>query len=270
MSDLQRKAWQPLTFGGVARFAHATFARLLLVELCIALVVAGTVIWFASTRYSPVVHEALRQIPEEALLTNGNLSGLESGLLAENKFLSLAVDLEGASESGTADVEVRFCGDGFDVYSLLGYTSFYYPPGDVVIGRSVIEPWWGAWEPAILAGLGVTTLISLVLGWPLLGLIYSPLPKLLAYFADRDLSWQGARRLCCAAQLPAALFASLIIVLYGVQALDLIRFVFFYAVHFLVALAYISVSAFLVQRSPAHQSLKSNPFSHADPEHPES
>src|SRR4051794_939174 len=61
-------AWQPLTPRGVAAFAHSTLRRLLLVELLVAAVVAGTVVWFLSTAWFPAISQAVRQLPSEGTI----------------------------------------------------------------------------------------------------------------------------------------------------------------------------------------------------------
>ena len=55
VEDRPKEAWQPLTFGGVARFAAASLWRLLMVELVFALMVAATVVWFVQQAWVPVI-----------------------------------------------------------------------------------------------------------------------------------------------------------------------------------------------------------------------
>ncbi|MBT3842134.1 MAG: hypothetical protein HOF61_08130, partial [Verrucomicrobia bacterium] len=62
-NDRPKEAWQPLTFGGVARFAVASRWRLLAVELVFAFLVAATVVWFVQQAWLPVIDEAIKQMP---------------------------------------------------------------------------------------------------------------------------------------------------------------------------------------------------------------
>lgn len=262
-TQAQKTAWQPLTPAGVARFAMATVGRLMVAQLAVALVVAATVIWFCAVRIGPVISLATQRLPEEAALRNGNLVGAASGLLAESRFISLGVELEGAIGIGTADLQLKFAQDGFDVCSLLGCVSLYYPQTSLGIGRSVAEPWWGAWQPVIIVMIGVKTVIFLFLSWNILALLYQWIARFGAWFGDRDLSPRGSRLLAGAGQLPAALFVAAAILLYGMQVIDLVRFLVFYALHFVIAWIYIFVAAFFVKRDGGGRSLSENPFASA-------
>jgi hypothetical protein len=256
----QPTAWQPFTPRGVARFATAKLSRLLLAEWIVASMVAGTVIWFCAVNFCPIVTRSIQQFSEQTKLTKGNLAGMESSFVADGKFLSLSADLEGTSEGGTADLQIKLLGDGFDVCSLFGCASLLYPNVNASLSRSVVEPWWGAWQPAILAGIGVLTIFALFVSWTLLALLYQWLARFAAYFGDRELSPKGSRRLASAAQLPAALFMGMAIILYGSQVIDLVRFLIFYALHFFIGWIYVFVSPFFLPRLPGNDALKENPF----------
>ena len=59
--------WQPITFGGVASFARASFGRLFIVQFIVALLVAGSVSCFLAAAWFPVAQKAIAR------------SGLENG-----------------------------------------------------------------------------------------------------------------------------------------------------------------------------------------------
>lgn len=258
--QIQPAALQPFTPRGVARFAHARFSRLLLAEFLAALVVAAAVIWFCGSRFSPVITQSLQQLPDTAKVEAGKLSDVESGLLANSKFLSLTIDLEAETEEGTADVQLKFHQQDFEVCSLLGCIAVIYPSDTIPLGRPISDPWWGAWKPVVIAMIGLATILSLMISWPLFALIYMFPTKLLAYFADRDLSWRAAWQMCCAAQLTAALYVAVAIVLYGLQVFDLVRLLFFYSAHFVIALVYVFSAPFFLPRMASGESVKGNPF----------
>src|SRR5882672_7981748 len=67
-------AWQPLTPRGVAAFARTTFGRLLLVEFVVALIVTGTVVWFVVVAWFPTVRAAIRRLPEQGAIRQGELN----------------------------------------------------------------------------------------------------------------------------------------------------------------------------------------------------
>src|SRR6267143_3278964 len=66
-------AWQPITPRVVAAFAGASLGRLLLVELIVALLVAGAVLWFLAAAWFPTVRQAIHQLPEQGTIRNQRL-----------------------------------------------------------------------------------------------------------------------------------------------------------------------------------------------------
>ena len=66
-------AWQPLTVRGVAAFARAPLGRLLLVQFMVALLAAGTIVWFLHKAWFPQISEAIRQLPLQGELRAGRL-----------------------------------------------------------------------------------------------------------------------------------------------------------------------------------------------------
>ena len=123
-------AWQPLTLRGVAAFARASFGRLLLVQLIVALLAAGTVVWFLHHAWFPAVSDAVRALPTEGAISSGRLNWPVSSpaWLAEGRFLALVVDLEHAGEARSpAHVQIEFGRTDFKVYSLFGSLRIAYP-----------------------------------------------------------------------------------------------------------------------------------------------
>ncbi len=259
-SDSSFGAWQPLTPRGVSQFAAASGWRLFVMLLVFGSIASGSVIWFAAHAWSPVIHNAIRHLPDGAALKQGRLEGVEPGILADGKFLSIIVDDSGESPSGVADVQLKFRKTLADVCSLLGCLSVNYPRDrELDLARRSSEPWWGAWEPMLLAGLGLASLLALMISWcALAGLYFAPV-RLLAYFADRQLNGLGAWKLACAAQMPGALVMSSGIVLYGMQALDLIRLGFVFLIHFVVSWVYLAASPLFLPRL-ADAPPRDNPF----------
>lgn len=255
-------AWQPFTPRGVAAFAQAPGSRVFFLKAVAALVAAAIVIWFINANYSPSISEAIKNLPDEASFQNGELTNVSSGVLTQKKFLSLVVDLEENGQTGqTADLQVVLRKNYFEICSLPGCGYFKYPNENILIGRSTSEPWWGARQPVILAIIGALSLAGLWLAWVIFALVYAPIAKLTAYFNDRPLSWRGSWRLASAAQMPGAFLMSLAIVLYGLHVFDLIRFIFFFGLHFFVTWFYIFSAPFSLPRaSAASSSPAKNPF----------
>ena len=110
-----------------------------------------------------------------------------------------------------------------------------------------------------MAGAGIGVVIVLPLIWAALAVIYAPAAKFLAWFGTARLSWPGAWRMACAAQMPGAMLLTLGVVLYSLQTVDLIGLGYFETVHFLVGWTYLLVAPIFAPRlSPCHPDR--NPF----------
>ena len=250
----------PFTPRGIARIAVARSSRLVLIGLLVATFAAGSIVWFIGKAWSPTISAAIREMPEQAKIESGKLAGAESGVMADGKFLSISVELEAHDESGIGDIRVGLFESFFEVCSLLGCFSFGYPKSVVMhLGYSISSPWWGAWQPAILAGVGVGTVLVLFAAWAFFALLYAWPARVLGYFADRDLKFRRAWKLGIAAQFPAALFLALCIILYGSQVFDLAAFLVFYGLHFLIAICYCLLSVYFVPKLDSANS-SVNPF----------
>ena len=254
-------AWQPFTPKGVAAFAASPPSRWMALQVVVALIAVSVVIWFLNANYAPTILEAIQNSPDPAVIEKGRLENLPSEILTQKKFLAVIVDLESTRQSGqTSDLQLELRPDYFQICSILGCVTLEYPQETISLGRSVAEPWWGARQPIILGICGALTLVGMLLTWTLLSLIYAPIVKLLAYFADRELSWRGSWRLASAAQMMAALLMSFAILLYGLQAFDLIRFLFFFSAHFVVAWVYVFAAPHFLPRMSAGGPTANNPF----------
>jgi hypothetical protein len=256
-------AWQPLTPSGVAEFARATTGRLLVVQLLFALLAAGSIIWAIGQAWFPPIRQAIEQLPPAGEIRKGQLDwrGSSPVRLAENRYLALIVDLEHRGDMRTtAHVNVEFGRGGVEVFSLLGFVRFAYPTRSIIwFNHTVLAPWWGAWSPEILALIALGVTAGLLICWAALAALYSPIPWLLAFFADRQLNWGGAWRLAGAALLPGCLLMSLAIFLYSVGTIDLVRLGAATAVHFALAWPYLVISHLWLPRVSGART-KGNPF----------
>lgn len=257
-------AWQPLTPKGVAAFARATWGRLLGVQLVVALFAAGSVVWFVQARWFSVVARAIKVLPTQSEIRGGKLQwpGEPTQTLAENSFLSLCIDLkhEGIARS-PAHVQVEFGQNNVRVISLFGsWQSAYLRGWQVALNQPALEPWWGAWSPALLALIAIGMVAGLIALWTTLAFVYAPVAWLVCFFSDRRLSFHGSWRLAGAALMPGALFLSACLCVYGLGVLDLLRLIAAAAVHFLLGWVYLVYGALRVPRQPSAQSAQPNPF----------
>jgi hypothetical protein len=255
-------AWQPFTPRGVAAFAYATLGRLWLVQGIVALLAGGVVIWFLNVHCAPVIQDAVRELPESVRLANRELTGIDREIVAGRQFFSLVLD-PGLTEPSwqTADVQFLFERGGGRICSLLGCLFFTYPPGlELKLGRSVIEPWWGAWKPMLLAGAGALTALSLLAVWALLALVYSLPVKVLGYYADRDVTWIGSWKVAGASLLPGAVFMTGAMILYGLHWADLLMFLWLFGVHLVIGWVYAASAPFFLERISTSPRSRRNPF----------
>ena len=258
-------AWQPFTPRGVAAFTGASLARLLLVQIIVALLAAGVVVWFLRTAWFPIITTAVRQLPDHGQLRAGFLDwqGPSPVVLGQGRFLALTVDLQ---HQGTvrspAHLLLELGRNDLMVFSLLGYFQTSYPRSYTIpFDRGELEPWWGAWSPIFLALAAGFIIGGLMLAWAFFATLYSIPVWLLAFFANRDLTWCGSWRLAGASLLPGALLLTGAILLYGLGALDLVRLALAAALHFVLGWAFIVAAAFVLPRHPAAASAAANPFS---------
>ncbi len=256
-------AWQPLTPRGVAAFAQAPLGRLLLVQLIVALLAAGTVVWFLHQCWFPTIAEAIRALPAQGEIRAGRLDWTvpAPARLAQSRFLSIAADLEHTGEAlSPAHVQLEFGQTNLKVYSLLGSFERAYPHSGVwAFNRTELLPWWGAWAPAILAITAGAVVTGLFVVWAALATLYCLPVWLIAFFADRDCGLGRSWRLAGAALMPGALLMCVAIYMYGCAALDPLSLAVTAGVHVLAGWVYLSVSLLCLPRRTAVMA-KANPF----------
>lgn len=259
----------PLTFGGVAAFGSSSFSKLFLYALIISLLCAAAIVAFVETAWLPVVSDAIAVLPEGNAIRRGGLewAGSKRAVrLADSPFLSFTVEPGDKSDLGqTSDLQVELAAKEIRLRGLIGQIAYPYPEEwAVALTRLDLEPWLGAWKPAILLGLGVGTVVWLFVVWFALATLYCLLPFTIAFFTDRKLTLAGAWRLSFASLFPGALLFCASIILYNFLRLRLIELCGAALLH--VALGWIFVILAplrlpLIQSRPA--SLRRNPFKSA-------
>ena len=257
-----RHAWQPLTPRGVAAFAPASFTRLFFVQFIVASLFVLAMLGFLRVAWLPVVMEGVRQLPETGAIRGGELDfpGSSPTRLAENPRLAMVVDLAAAGTTGrTADLEVTFEKDRVVVCSPIGCWGRIYPRDYIIsFNRAEVEAAWGAWRWALMTILVVATVVTLLLTWWVVGLIYVPLVKVFTLFADRHITWAGAWRLSMAALLPGALMVAGAILLYTFGTIDLLRLALLHLLHIIAGLFFVITSPYFL--APVSAKTGANPF----------
>lgn len=248
-----------MTFGGVARFAVASRWRLLVVELFFALMVAATVVWFVQQAWAPVIDKTIRQMPPTGEIRGGRLAWPSGAVLQqEGPFMRIDVRPGGfANVVESADLVLAFGSSDLRIGSSLGLglLTLPYPTGWILsFNKTELEPWWGARSHMVLAGLGLLTILALLIAWSALGLLYMFTVKV---FSFNRVDWAGAKKIAIAAQMPGALVMSVGIVFYGLKQLDLVALLIVWGVHLLLPWMYLMFSPILAPKPPKPQKAKS-------------
>jgi hypothetical protein len=256
-------AWEPLTPRGVAAFARAPLARLLLVQFLVAVLAAIALDCFFYYGCFPTIDTAIQQLPAQGEIRSGSLNwpGGSPQLLAEGRFIAFDVDSNHSGQiHSTADVQIEFGKNSARVFSLLGYTEIDYPPyPNFPFNQTDLEPLWGAWKPDILGIATLAAIAGLLLSWAILATIYFLPIWLICFFANRDLNFRQSWRLAGAALMPGALFLVAAIFLYTSGIVDLIQLGFAFGAHFVLGWIYLFISPFFLTRLEVVPD-KKNPF----------
>lgn len=263
-----RHAWQPFTPRGVAAFAHATGTRLLIVQSFVALAVVMTFLWFLSSRYFPVVGDAIAAVEDEGMITASHwiTTNATPRLLAGNRHFEILLDArEQRGPSSTADLSVTVTVPALRICGILGCASVRYEPGyTFMLNRHALAAAWDAWRRPSAALFGIAVFLALFASWWLVALIATPLVKTLVFFTDRRLTWGGSWRLSNAALLAGALVVAAGVFLYGVEAIDLFQLMLFYALHAVCDVILLATSPFFLPKLAAVDRAK-NPFATTSP-----
>jgi hypothetical protein len=245
-------AWQPLTFGGVAAFAGASARRLVGVQTAVALLVALSVVWFLTRGWGPVLTEALGRLPNTGAIRGGELlwPAPSPAKLAEAKFLSLVVDLDGTTPlDHTSDVQVEFRRRGLRLHSLLGYWAVSYPAQWTwAFNRIELQSWLETWAGVLLAAVGLGVGVGLLFGWALLAIVWTVPVLLVARFLDRRAGLLACWRVAAAAQMPGALLMTAALGLYTEYRISLVGLLFAWLLHWGVTGLYLVGGAVCLPR----------------------
>ncbi|HWY75773.1 MAG TPA: hypothetical protein VN281_09150 [Verrucomicrobiae bacterium] len=257
-------AWEPLTPQGVAAFASGSFGRLFLVQLIVAVLATVVVVWVLHADWFPVIREAVRQLPDKGEVRNAQLDwhGTSPARLAGNHKLGFSVDL---THSGTgardAQLQVEFGRADVRVYLLVHYWVIEYPDGwRIAFNRTELEPWWGAWEPGLLAITAGLVFVGLLVVWTGLATLYCVPTWLIAFFENRDLNLRQSWRLSGAALMPGAMFLTAGILSYGLNVVDLLQLAVLGGLHVMIGWIYLALSPLFLARNPAASNSGRNPF----------
>jgi len=197
-------------------------------------------------------------MPESARLENGELKGVNAAVLQEGQIVSLMVDAQDSRLlSPTKDVQINFGRTGFEICILRGVAgpySFgcvgwpYRREWNLPLGRSVLEPWWGAWHGMIFAAIGLAVFLALVVSWVFLAMLYTFPVRVYAFVMRRKITWAGSWRLAGAALMPGAIFLAMGLWAYAFFLIDLVRFLLIFLLHFVIGWVYLVTAPLTLDR----------------------
>jgi hypothetical protein len=261
------KAWQPLTFGGVARYAHDWLGRLVVTCLIVSLCTAAAVLWTVRRAWFPVIEQAIQNLPNGTEIRGGRLRAPESKRLAENSFLAIALESrEDANIASSSEVQITLAPDGVRLRSLFGNMVVPYRlEWTLALNRADLGPWWEAWRPAVLTYLAFGTIFFLFASWAALAIPYAIIPLLVAIVSTpkKDVSVWGSWKLSVAALMSGAVFMAIAIVVYGFGQLRVPEMIGAFVVHFVVGWVFLFGGAFYLPidwDNPFLDQPEKNPF----------
>jgi len=241
-------AWQPLTLGGVAAYAHASPVRLLVTQCVVAVLSACCVLWFIQTQYLPVIQRAISILPEKGEIRSGQLlwKGDPVKPLGESPFLAVIVDMQDTGRLGQiADLQCELRKNGLALNSIGGRLEIPYPLGWVIaVNRNDLGPLLGAWRPMILATTGISMSAFFLVLWSVLAGLYAPFIRVWTFLIGKQVTFGGCWRLASAALMPGAVVMSAAIVLYGLHGLDLVGLLAAFGLHLIVGGIYVFLGTF--------------------------
>jgi hypothetical protein len=248
----------------VAAFANASAVCLIVTQLIFAAAFAFILVLAVKYGWVPVIERAIRAIPGEVRIANGviNWSTNEAQRLDGNALLAIAIDPTGKGTLGqTADLQLTFTTNRVVAGGLFGMWTRPVPATrQISINRIDAIAWWGAWLWVLLLGLGITTVIAVLLTWWVVSIFYSAPVWLTGQLARRELTYAGAWKLCGAGLLSGATLLAAGIAGYAVQGIRLPGLILVFLMHLVVGWVWI---AWALKRLPLRQvenETASNPF----------
>ncbi len=260
----------PFSPAGIGRFATAPLRWLLLYQLVVAGFIAVVFAGFARNRWFTQVSMAIRNLPAQAELDRGVLvwRGDSPVQLAGSKFIAIVIDLnQETGLGGEADLCIRLGRTEAQLHSLFGYIPIPYPKAwRIPFDRA----WWSAWSDAILLCAGAGFGLAMFIFWAASAGLYAMPVWLVAFMANRKVTFLGALKLASAAQLPGGVLTGFGILLYGQGWLDLVQLGAVLAMQFVVVWFLVLTAPLKLERLDSPEVFRGNPFAPPCPTSPKS
>lgn len=260
-NDANPSAWQPLTFAGVAGLATASLWRFRLIRFLMAVFSTICVTWFVNVALLETVRDAIEHLSSTGYIRDGRMewSGPPVAILAQGTVVTIVVDTALAGDAGqVTDWQIILGRQEARLCSIFGYTPVPYPAKwSLPIRLEALQPWWGAWEPAILAAVAGGAMLFFLIAWATIGLGYGLLLRIYCYFLDRKANFGTCWRAGQASLFSGALLLDAALLLYGHGRLDLIGLVFAFGLHAVIPWLYLLGAPL---HFPPLNSMGANPF----------
>ena len=267
------RAWQPLTFRGVAAFSLASAARVYLVQFVVLLLAVACLLEALELTWWPAVHTAIRNLPETGRVHRGELDwhGEPLTVLTDSQALAILIDAADRRESGQiADLQIEFGKKEFRLRTFTGVATIDFEPvWGFPLNRVELVPWWGAWKPAIVALTALLAALAIAASWVLLATLYTIPLRLVAWLAKRHVTLGGCWRIAAISLLPGALLVSLGLLAYGFFRLPILVLVGIHLAHLVLGWVYSLAAVFhLDTNAMVAAAAAANPFVPATPAAP--
>jgi hypothetical protein len=269
MRTQSERAWQPLTFGGVARYAHDWIGRLFVSGVIVSIIATAAIILTFHRAFIPVIDVSVAELPKDAQIRGGLFNIPQPMRLGENSFLSIRLDPEGASPRSTSDFQVTLMATRFQIHSLVGQFNKRYPlEVTLTLSRSQIEPWWEAWRMSVYMLLALFTIVFLFLSWISLAIPYAIIARIIAFISKKRVSLWGSWKMSVAALMPGAILFSVGIFLYGWSQIRLADLLGVWIAHFIVGWIFLAGALYCLPRLDSENPFEKIPAPEEEVEEP--
>ena len=242
--------WYCFTPGGMVSIAMGSLKPFLVALFLISMIGCLATTCFFIFCWKPVIDEAIERLPTQATLVQGSLQwyAISPSILGKNSFLSLSVDTEKNDIAiQNADVQFEFGLNEFGVGSLFGFLHFEYSPSLTMnLARSIVEPWWGAWNPFIMAGLFLLSFGTFVILGSQIGLMFALPLWLVCKFFRKNAIFLQYWKMAILGQFPGAVWLSVALALYGIKHLDITGFLISILIYFILVGIYLLLIPFFI------------------------
>lgn len=238
------KGWVPLTPNGVAAYAGSPLKRVVVLQAISGTLCTLAIAWILVASVFPTLRQALQNLPDQGLLTLGELRFPENTPfkhpLATSTWLAVDVDpTTTAHRNASRDLDLIFTRSEVRLISTLGTARIPYPPlWHLPFNRLEMLAAWEAWEGMLYGALLLASFATLMVSWWLLATVHCLLPRILAYFTDRELNLGAAWKLTAAALIPGAALMVMGLVALEADVMGGVQFALLFVIHFLVPIVY--------------------------------